>query len=33
MILEFEKTASLLGGLSVTEQLKAEITEVTSLAS
>lgn len=33
MILEFEKTASLLGGLSVTEQLKAEITEVTSRAS
>ena len=33
MILEFEKTASLLGGISVTEQLKAEITGVTSLAS
>lgn len=33
MVAEFEKTASLLRGLAVTEQLRAQITEVTRLAS
>lgn len=33
MITEVEKTASLLRGLAVTEQLRAEITGITSLAS
>jgi hypothetical protein len=33
MVLEFEKTASLLRGISVTEKLKARIAEVRALAS
>jgi hypothetical protein len=33
MVLEFEKTASLLRGISVTEQLRSRIAEVRQLAS
>ena len=33
MVLEFEKTASLLRGVVVTEQLKSRIAEVRALAS
>jgi len=33
MILEFEKTASLLRGLAVTEQFRAEVAQMTTLAS
>ena len=33
MVLEFEKTASLLRGISVTEKLKTRIAEVRALAS
>ncbi len=33
MVIEFEKTASLLRGLSVTEQLRTRIAEVRELAS
>ena len=33
MVLEFEKTASLLRGISVTEQLRSRIAQVRALAS
>jgi hypothetical protein len=33
MVLEFEKTASLLRGLAVTEQLRSRISELRSVAS